>query len=210
MDSIDVKDKQKIAIVVLILIILLGGIWMLRKKDQTQSELPSNQPSPEISIPDTNVSADDDVLPIDESTLTAKYILTSSSSSLSNGDIFTVTLNLSAVGELLDGTDVLLHFDPSLFQVQGDIETSSLFQSYPQKIVDNSKGEIKLIAFGGPADPLQQDEQLLAVTFTAVGKGNARVWLDFQKGRTNTTTVVQKQTSKNILGSVEDISVLIN
>lgn len=204
------QGKYKIIVILAILIILLVGIWFLRQDDKNAIPQISPDKQNETRQEQTNTSIEDVSPTIDESQLTAKYKLAYSPSIVHVGDTVRLKIILSAVGELLDGSDIRLQFDPALLQVQGEIDQTSLFQSFPQKSVDNKAGSIKMIAFGGLTDPLQQDEQIVTINFQAMQKGSAHIWFDFRKGSTNTSTVVQKGTSKNVLGSVDDIYVPID
>lgn len=204
------QGKYKVILVLSILVVLSVGIWVLRQNDKNKM-LYQSPPNRDDTVGNEQVDKSiEDVSPtIDESQLTAKFKLTYLPSVVHVGDTVTLKIILSAVGELLDGSDIRLQFDPAFLQVQGEIEPTSLFQSFPQKSVDNTAGLIKMIAFGGMTDPLQQDEEMVTINFQTMQKGRAHIWFDFRKGSTNTSTVVQKGTSKNLLGFVDDIYVPI-
>ncbi|MFC1711427.1 cohesin domain-containing protein [Patescibacteria group bacterium] len=61
------------------------------------------------------------------------------------GQAFNLQVVINAQGELVDGVEFRLNYDPNVFNV-GDPVVGTFFSLYPQKSVDGKNGEIKVVA----------------------------------------------------------------
>lgn len=200
MTDIGSASTRKIVLVIIILIFVISGLLIFRfmKTPGTQE----NQSILPDETTENRTNTNSEVLPGAYKIIIDKQYVTLESS-------VKATVLLSAVGQKIDGTDIILRFDPKMLQSADEIETGNIFQNYPQKTVDNAKGSIKVTAYGTSNVDLNDNEEILTVTFKPLQKGSARVWFEFQPRSTNTTTIVQKGTSKNILGTVTEETVNI-
>ncbi|OGG15530.1 hypothetical protein A3D77_05810 [Candidatus Gottesmanbacteria bacterium RIFCSPHIGHO2_02_FULL_39_11] len=136
--------------------------------------------------------------------------LNASLSALKVGEKTDVTVSMRAEGKSIIGSDVILRYDPMILRADPIITESKFFDIYPRKTVDNVKGLISITAFR-PTDQtaLTGAKDIATVTFTALKAGTADVSLDFVPATTNHSTIVERGTSKNILGMVVPITLTI-
>ena len=130
-----------------------------------------------------------------------RYFLEFDKAELRTGEEAAMTVYFNAPGEVLDGADVILRFDPSLLVVTS-IEEGKYFDQYLRKEIDNTAGNIKVTGFMSSVKASQQPVMLFKAKARAKRAGNAFITFDFQKGLSSKSTLVQKGTSKNILSEV--------
>jgi hypothetical protein len=126
------------------------------------------------------------------------------------GETVSAEINFFAQDKVLDGSDVVLKFDPLFLIADKNIIKGDYFNIYPIVKVDNEKGEIRVSGFdakkkSGMVNPVT----LFNVKFTTQKQGNTTVSFDFVKGKTNKTTLIESKTSRNILGQAGPVVVAI-
>lgn len=62
-----------------------------------------------------------------------------------SGNTFIIECFADGKGEIIDGVEFIINFDPNLIEIKEIIE-GEFFSLYPQKLVDKDKGQIKVIA----------------------------------------------------------------
>ncbi|OGG02136.1 hypothetical protein A2W14_02735 [Candidatus Gottesmanbacteria bacterium RBG_16_37_8] len=192
------SDITKILIVVVILIVLLTGIFVVRKRGA--------KPFSEENIR-TETNKEEVIPKENKNTITFE----SDTETVTVGQEIEINLNFRAPGKNIFGSDVVLLFDPE-YLVLGEegIGASDFFATMPRKDIDSENGIIKVTAFDGLDEVLTEDDQpLFSVSFKAVKSGTTKVSLEYSKGETNTTTLVERQTSENILDSVDSLEIVI-
>lgn len=188
-------EYKKIFIVVLVLIILTIGLFILRRERKKTLE--------EALKKETASTGEELQAPtITPEVLSGVYKIIFEKGNISVGESVGTSASFTTDSRILSGSDVILSFDPAYLEVEGDIKPGDYFSSYPRKLVDNAKGIVKATAFGGSGQIVSQPTTLFTVTFKAKKEGTTTLSFDFAKGRTNLTTLVEKGTSKNILGNV--------
>lgn len=199
------KEFKKIIIVISVLLVLLVGLFTLRWQrrrvlEKKMRELTSSQlkVKPPIII-STKV----------EEALSGVYKIVFKKENIKVGETVSAHIVFTADKKIISGSDVILRFNPTFLSADLNIKLGDYFASYPLKSVDNEKGTIKVTAFSGKNKPVSSSITLFTVSFTAKRAGKTTVDFDFQKGRTNLTTLVEKGTSKNILGQIIDGTVTI-
>ncbi|MBI5452711.1 hypothetical protein HY945_04560, partial [Candidatus Gottesmanbacteria bacterium] len=100
--------------------------------------------------------------------------------------------------------------DPNYLTADNNLIFGPYFDSYPRQEVDNTAGIIKVSGYS-PKDlsPLTSATSFFSVSFQAKKKGSGNVVVDFQAGKTNLSTLVERGTSKNILGVVGNEKIVI-
>lgn len=190
------KDFKKILLVSLVLITLLMIVLIIRAWNKNRLDQMLSKKSSQFEEQLIEVSPTVEIL-------SGLYSLVFSESTVKVEEASKATISFSTPGKIISGADVILHFDPKLVQVEGDVIPGEFFTSYPRTTVDNEKGTIKVTAFS-PSSTIEVNDltELFSVNFKAVNQGVASVTFDFQPGKTNLSTLVEKGTSKNILGQV--------
>ena len=200
------SEITKIMIVVVILLLLLTGIFFIRNKQSVPSNVQESTEE-ESAAEETGVQEQDKtakepenliILEIDNETVTA-------------GDSAAVNLKFKAPGKNIFGSDVYLMYDPDYLQVnENGIGKSDYFVSMPRATTDIENGIIKVTAFDGADKVLDSEFQnLFKVEFRALKTGTTTVSLNFSKGTTNTTTLVERETSRNVLEGVSGLTIVI-
>jgi len=188
---------KKIIIVLLTLGLLLVGIIYLRNRGKQQlNNLSGNQ---EI-IQKVEVRAEN---PNSMSLVSA--------GKPKAGSDFTVDVNFTTDNAGIFGADAVLLYDPEYLQAdKNSLEKGDFFKDYPRMTVDEKNGIIKVTAYNSSeSTPLNTPLNFFKVNFTAVKAGATQVNFDFLPGATNTTTLVDRETSKNILGSANNLMLTI-
>lgn len=189
-------ESKKIFLVTGVLAILLIGIFVIRW--QRQKSLSQDGKTGEVT------TAKKTPTPTFEPVTGVYYALPSQKSVKAGGKV-SVNVAFVAEGKKLDGSDVILKFDPNFLVADKSLVFGDYFSNYPRKEVDNSKGIIKVTGFTPKkADPITVLTSLFTVTFQAKKTGTTKITFDFVKWATSTTTLVEKGTSKNLLGTANE------
>lgn len=191
------QDFKKIIVVLLVLLLLFVAIFFLRFWKKT--------PLGQNFNPKTSK-----VVPTTAEILVGKFSLDPAEEKIKAGGQFTLKIAFSAPGKRIDGADVILRFDPQMLQAL-EATAGTYFSLYPRKEI-KKEGTIQVTAFTPSSDKIlsESDEILfLTVSFKALKAGVSQITFDYQKGRTNLTTLVESKTSKNILGSVNQAKIII-
>jgi len=202
MELMKKNEYKKILIVLVLLIILLAGIVLIR----TQREL-SMKKTAETAI----TVYQEEVVPTPTTyAMPGVYNIELSKKSISIGESVEAKIMFYAKEKVLDGSDVILKFDPEVLTA-GDIsQKGEYFNHYPREYIDNQKGIIKVSGYTlDLQSPMESPVMLFTIPFTAKNTGKVTLSFDFQKGKTNLTTLIEHQTSRNILGQTDTVSLTV-
>lgn len=193
------SDFQKIILVVIILLVLLIGLVMVRGTKKTTLNNTLNK------TVDKKPTATVTKVP-----LIGKYIFSENSKSVKVGEKFSLVIEFNTPGKILTGADALLFFDPKLLQIES-VTQGGYFKEYPRKAIDNNKGELKITAFmSRDQNKITGNVPLATLNFKALKSGKTQVKFDFVAGSDNRSTLVEKGTSRNLLGSVGLANIVIS
>lgn len=195
-------ESRKIIIVLSLLVALLIGSFVLRewKRNQLRQKIEVDRRS-ELSI---------EITPSDE-VLGGSYRIVLDKPKVEVGQIVTAQVVFSLSGRRVSGSDVILKYDPQFLQVEGEVSPGDFFAHYPRTEVDNRAGVVKVTAFQSVStEPEEADISLFKVKFRTIKEGETLLDFDFEKERTDLTTLVEQGTSRNILERVEGVEVEIN
>jgi hypothetical protein len=195
----NIGEIKKIVLVIIVLVILLLSAVILN----TQKRLSLIQKKETVKILQPTV--------IPSPTLfetPGLYSINLTPASVKVGEKVSAEVNFFAQDKVLDGSDVVLKFDPLSLIADKNIIKGDYFNIYPIVKVDNDKGEIRVSGFeakkkSGMVNPAT----LFTVKFTTQKQGNATVSFDFVKGKTNKTTLIESKSSRNILGQAGSVVV---
>ena len=199
------QETKKIGIVVLVLVILLVGILIIRQ----QRKMPAG-----ISTANTTSLED---ISYEEATPTiikeipiGVYSIELEPKNIKIGEQTVANISFSAKDKNVTGTDIVLRFNPEFLEAGEDIVTSDYFSNYPRREANNKDGLVKVTGFS-PVNGAIEDRLVSVFTVKFKGKkaGSTKISFDFELGKTNMTNIVEKGTSKNILGQVREAIVLI-
>lgn len=186
------KEKNRLTIVIFILVILVAGIFFIRK-----GRLAILNQSMQKTATSTG-----EVTPTPE-TLEGVYSISPARLIKNIGDEFNLDIVYMVADIKLDGADAIVRFDPQMLEVT-DIKEGRVFESYPRKTIDNVKGLVKVTGFREiESERSSGDNVFFSLTVTAKRTGAVKVQFDFEEGKTNLSTLVQTKSSRNILGQTK-------
>ncbi|KKS95426.1 MAG: hypothetical protein UV73_C0018G0039 [Candidatus Gottesmanbacteria bacterium GW2011_GWA2_43_14] len=190
------SDMKKILVVVGTLVLLLVGIFYLRNR-QT---LPETQNLPEAVVEEEAVQ-----------TKTGVMRIIAPEAPLRVGEAQPFNIVFTTENPEIFGSDAVLLFNPEYLTADdSSVVPGAFYREFPRINVDRENGVIKITAYS-PQSSVQAGEEVnfFAVNFTGVKSGATELKLDFIPGSTNTTTLVDKVNSANILGSVENLNLTV-
>lgn len=202
----NLKEHHKIIFVIGILIILAVGIFIIRSQKQKEVEKITqtvvNQSEKKVISP---------TIPPVQFDKPGTYQLILSVQKVKVGEKFEAKLQFLAKDKIIFGSDVIIRFDPTLLEVkQENIIVGDYFTNYTRKTVDMTKGLVKVTAIR-PKEALPMTDYVVfaTISLTAKKSGMGKIDFDFQKGKTNLTTLVEQGTSRNILGEAKGGTIII-
>lgn len=192
------RENRKIILIIIILALLIGGIFLIRRERQlmlTANMVKNAGTLPEVSKAQFELVASQFSLPA--------HLLKKTN------ETFSLDVVITAPGRKLDGADTIVKYDPKLVEVT-DIKPGEFFSNYPRKTIDQVNGVIKMTGFS-PKDVDADGDNFIFFTIEAkaLTSGTAKFDFDFEKGKTNLSTVVESKTSRNLLGTVKGTTVSI-
>lgn len=207
MKNIHLTTYEKIGLawgLLVLLIVLALAIRLFSPKQKA----PVTKVTPKISVMPTAVPTVEPII--------GRLFINPSRKNVKVGENFTLDVVFQTKGKILDGVDAIIRFDPAIITAEGDVShpisvaVGSHFDSYPRQEVDNEVGVIKVSGYS-PKDlsPVSTATSLFTINFQAKKKGTTNVTIDFERGRTNLSTLVERGTSKNILGVVGNAVITI-
>lgn len=120
------------------------------------------------------------------------------------GEAFNLVVYVQAKGEVVDGVEFVLNYDPKLVKV-GQLKTGSFFSLYPQKKVDSQKGQVRLIALQKPNENKKLNQEIvISLTVTALQKGTVK--FNFIKNRSH----IAAYGGQDLLEEAKPLSITIN
>lgn len=141
----------------------------------------------------------------------AKILLISPTTNFKVGDRIPVEINVFTGGHNASGVDLVLHYDPKFLGITpANFNRGNIYNDYPLVDVDDKNGVIRISGiastsksgFNGAGD-------LGVMNFTAKVTGKTAVTVDFKKGVTTDSNVVDAQTNEDILGQVTNLNITI-
>lgn len=144
----------------------------------------------------------------------AQVNLSADKVSVKVGDKITVAINVSA-NKLTDGTDLIIVYDPTILTVdtQNDrkvpVITGQIYGDYPVNSVDQTKGLITVSGIVITPGGVTTNGIFGTINLVAKAPGTATLKLEFSKGSTADTNVTETGTGKDILDSVQDLTINI-
>src|SRR3989338_5636954 len=191
------NDMKKIIIVLFTLSLLLVGIIYLRNRGKQQLNDLSGQK--ELIQPKE----------VTEKNPNSMSLV--SPGRVKIGSVFSVDVNFTTDNANIFGADAgLLYYPEYLEADKNSLEKGDFFQEYTRTTVDGKNGIIKVTAYNSSeSPPLNTPVNFFKINFTAVKAGATEINFDYLPGATNTTTLVESDTSRNILGSANNLKLTI-
>ena len=140
-------------------------------------------------------------LPIFSPVLASSLMLNPPFGNVEQGKDLSIDVVLKASGEVVDGVDVMLTFDPKILKVK-EIKKGTIFSNYPKEVVDG--GQLRMSALS-PTEGLLIANAVVVFTvlFEIQDTGDTRVDISFEGGSTTDSNVVLHSNSKDSLTEVK-------
>lgn len=128
------------------------------------------------------------------------------------GETLAIKIRVDTNGNKTSGTDVLLRFDPKIFEASGDgvITKGTIYQDYPVASVDPKVGLITISGISPSKDSGFKGAGILAtVNLKAKASGQTKITLDFTNGSSKDTNILDAGSSRDLLQKVIPLSLTI-
>lgn len=194
-------NKQQTLIIVLGIALLFSIILL-----STRMAVPAR---PAALDQDTNISISVDQpegISIQNQQAQGRLLLKPATQTVSRGESMIMNVLIDAPGKVLDGADAIILYDPQVVNVS-NIRNGKYFTQLPQATVDEQNGIIKVTGFSSGKET--SNPLFFSFTVSAYKPSEARFHVEYEPGRSDLSTLVERGTSKNILGSTQDAVITI-
>jgi len=125
-----------------------------------------------------------------------------------------IDIYLDSQGNLVDGVDAVLRYDPQFLQLQDKksfLDTyGSVFSSFPGIQIDEAVGEIKISAITSPGRSFQGKGKVGSLFFIARKEGQTLVTFVLKRGSTTDSNVSSYAYPGDILSQAENLVLKIS
>lgn len=141
-----------------------------------------------------------------------QIVVDSKNNAYKMGESIPVTIRITTGGKSSDSTDLILHYDPSLLEVdKSQITPGNIYQDYPVVDVDSETGILRISGITPPdKDGFNGIGELAAINFTAKKNGQAKLEVEFENGSTTDSNIVETGEPRDILTGVHNLTLNIS
>lgn len=127
------------------------------------------------------------------------------------GDEIKVAIVISTGGHPTDGTDVTVKFDPKFLEaISGSLVKGDIYLDYPVLALDGENGTVKVSGISGISGKgFNAVGDLATFKIKAKQKGKTALAVEFTKGSTTDSNMIETKTSQDILDKVTNLSLTI-
>lgn len=139
-----------------------------------------------------------------------KITLSTLNTNIFTKQIIPVLVTIDTSSYSVGGVDVVIHFDPSMLEAtSGAVIKGKIFDDYPLTAVDSKKGLVSISGVSSMNNSFSGIGLFATVNFKAKIKGTTSLTVDFTKGSTMDSNLVDLNTSKDILDRVSNLDLTI-
>lgn len=148
------------------------------------------------------------VMPVSVFAGNATLSLSPSTGTFNKGCTYTIDVVLDTGGAQTDGTDAIIKFDQSIFNVNSTLKPGTIYSDYPGNNVDSTNGKITISGLASVSSPFSGKGTLGSFTFTVkdtAPTAATQMTFDFDasnKAKTSDSNVVERGTVAEVLNSV--------
>lgn len=144
------------------------------------------------------------------SPLTAKISLDVPKATFRINEVVPVTVNINTGGHSIDGVDLIVSFDPKILEATtSGLIKGKIFDEYPLLSVDSNKGLIYISGVNSAKNAFNGIGQFALLNLKAKIPGQTTLSINFKKGATTDSNLVETGTSKNILETVNNLELTV-
>lgn len=127
------------------------------------------------------------------------------------GESVPVSVVVGTGGNTVDGADLIVRFDPKVIEAsQEGLIKGKIFDEYPLVSLDSNKGLISISGISSSKKGFTGTGQFASIVLRAKSAGKTAISIDFNKGSTTDSNLVEAATSKDILEVVDNLEFNIN
>ncbi len=140
-----------------------------------------------------------------------KIVLDAVKTTYKVGDSVPVVVRIVTSGRATDSTDLILKYDPQALEATSSgITQGSLYQDYVIKDVDQKSGLVRISAITPPnTEGFVGTGEFATIDFKAKKDGNTSISVDFAKGSTTDSNIVETGIAIDILDEVYNLNLTI-
>ncbi len=125
-------------------------------------------------------------------------------------EVIPVTATIDTGAQLVDGVDLLIHYDPKILEVTSSgLIKGRILEEYPTMTADASKGLISISGISNLRSGFKGKGQFAIINFKAKALGKTALNIDFNAGSTTDSNLVEAGTSKDILERVVNLELVV-
>lgn len=110
----------------------------------------------------------------------------------------------------VDGIDLVVNFDPKILEViPEELNKGKLLDEYPLVAANIKTGVISISGISNKDSGFKGTGEFAYISFRAKQKGQTSLTVNFQKGSTANSNLVEVKSSKNILEQVDNLQLTI-
>lgn len=133
-----------------------------------------------------------------------------SKTSLQVAETVPVLVMVDTADHQLAGVDLIVRYDPKFLEVTSeDIVKGKIFDDYPAVSVDSDKGLITVSGIASLQNNFKGTGLFATLNLKAKAAGKASVTIDFQKGSTTDSNLVEASSSQDVLERVINLELLV-
>lgn len=119
-----------------------------------------------------------------------------------------VSVIINTGEHIINGADVIVRFDPKILEAtSGGLIKGTIFDEYPAMSVDNAKGLISVSGISSLQSGFKGQGQFALINLRVRALGKTTLTVEFTKGSTADSNLVETSTSKDILEAVDNLEV---
>lgn len=139
-----------------------------------------------------------------------KISLITSQASYKIGEEIPVSVMIDTGANAISGVDLIVRFDPQVLTANvDDITKGEILSDYPFIDVDNKTGIVAISGINSIDKTFKGTGQFAVITMKAKKAGNTSVAVDFKRGTTTTSNLVEAKTAGNVLDTVDGVELII-
>ena len=133
-----------------------------------------------------------------------------SQTGIMRNQVVPVKVMVESGGHDLDGVDLIISFDPKILEASaGGIIKGSIFDEYPLQSVDSKKGLIAISGISSLKNSFKGTGQFATINLKAKAPGKTVLTVDFAKGSTSDSNLVETGSAKDILEAVDNLELTV-
>jgi hypothetical protein len=138
-------------------------------------------------------------------------VLDADKNSYKVGETIPVKVRVITNGRATDSTDLILKYDPKVLETTASaIMEGKIYKQNAIKDVDSKAGEVRISAITPPnTEGFVGIGELATINFKAIAQGNTKLAIDFTKGSTTDSNIVETGIAIDILDEIYNLDLAI-